>query len=78
MTLHKRMRQPDIDEGTKPGNCTGESAALRDARRRIRLLEQENEVLRRPDEPSTWSGSPRTNIPASRNRPERRNPMMTG
>ena len=47
MTLHKWMRQADIDEGTKPGTSTGESGELRDARRRIRLLEQENEVLRR-------------------------------
>ncbi|MCF6389375.1 IS3 family transposase [Mycobacterium sp. MBM] len=47
MTLHKWMRQADIDEGTKPGKSTGESAELRDARRRIKLLEQENEVLRR-------------------------------
>lgn len=47
MTLHKWMRQADIDEGAKPGKSTGESAELRDARRRIKLLEQENEVLRR-------------------------------
>jgi hypothetical protein len=36
-----------IDEGTKPGNSTTDSAELREARRRIKLLEQENEVLRR-------------------------------
>lgn len=54
MTLHKWMRQADIDEGTKPGKSTGESAELRHARCRIKLLEQEiklleqeNEVLRR-------------------------------
>ncbi|AHC26434.1 transposase [Mycolicibacterium neoaurum] len=47
MTLHKWIRQADIDAGTKPGKSTGESAELRDARRRIKLLEQENEVLRR-------------------------------
>ncbi|GAT00305.1 transposase IS3/IS911 family protein [Mycolicibacterium fortuitum subsp. acetamidolyticum] len=47
VTLHKWMRQADIDEGAKPGKRTGESAELRDARRRIKLLEQENEVLRR-------------------------------
>ena len=47
MTLTKWMRQADVDEGTKPGRSTGESGELRDARRRIRLLEQENEVLRR-------------------------------
>ena len=45
MTLHKC--QADIDEGTKPGRSTGDSGELREARRRIKLLEQENEVLRR-------------------------------
>lgn len=47
MTLHKWLRQADIDEGATPGRSTGESGELQDARRRIRLLEQENEVLRR-------------------------------
>ena len=47
MTLHKWMRRADIDEGAKPGKSTSESAELRDARRRIKLLDQENEVLRR-------------------------------
>lgn len=47
MTLHEWMRQADVDEGAEPGKSTGESGELRDARRRIRLLEQENEVLRR-------------------------------
>jgi transposase len=47
MTLTKWMRQADVDEGTKPGRSTGESGELRQARRRIKLLEQENEVLRR-------------------------------
>lgn len=46
-TLTKWMRQADIDDCAKPGNSAGEAAELRDARRRIRLLEQENEVLRR-------------------------------
>ncbi|OYN74165.1 IS3 family transposase [Mycolicibacterium sphagni] len=47
MTLHKWMRQADIDEGTKPGKSTNDSAELQQLRRRNRLLEQENEVLRR-------------------------------
>ena len=47
VTLTKWMRQADIDDGRKPGTSTQESAELRAARRRIRLLEQENEVLRR-------------------------------
>ncbi|MGV0772922.1 transposase [Mycobacterium syngnathidarum] len=32
VTLHKWMRQADIDEGAKPGKSTSESAELRDAR----------------------------------------------
>jgi transposase len=47
MTLSKRMRQADVDEGTKPATSTADSVELRDARRRIKLLEQDNEVLRR-------------------------------
>ncbi|MFF7442713.1 IS3 family transposase [Streptomyces sp. NPDC008122] len=47
MTLWKWMRRADIDDGAKPGISSQESAELREARRRIKLLEQENEVLRR-------------------------------
>ena len=47
MTSSKWLRQADVDEGVKPGTSTSESANLRAARRRIKLLEQENEVLRR-------------------------------
>ncbi len=47
MTLSKWIRQADIDDGVRPGRSTAESAELRAANRRIRLLEQENEVLRR-------------------------------
>jgi transposase-like protein len=47
MTLSKWMRRADIDDGAKPGTTSQDNAELRDARRRIKLLEQENEVLRR-------------------------------
>src|ERR1700755_861270 len=47
MTLSKWLRQADIDDGAAPGKTTGESAELRELRRRNRLLEQENEGLRR-------------------------------
>ena len=47
MTLSKWLRQTAIDDGAKPGVTTTEAAELRAARRRIKLLEQENEVLRR-------------------------------
>ena len=48
MTLWKWMRQADIDDGAaSPARRPSESAELRELRRRNRLLEQENEVLRR-------------------------------
>ncbi len=47
MTLWKWLRQADIDGGAKPGVSSSESAELRELRRRNKLLEQENEVLRR-------------------------------
>lgn len=47
MTLTNWLRQAAIDDGDRPGVTTSESAELRAAKRRIRLLEQENEVLRR-------------------------------
>ncbi|GHH57932.1 transposase [Lentzea cavernae] len=47
MTLFKWLRQAEIEEGAKPGASRTESAELREARKRIKLLEQENEVLRR-------------------------------
>ncbi|AOP54137.1 IS3 family transposase [Brevibacterium aurantiacum] len=46
-TIAKWLRQAEIDAGNKPGKTTDESAELRQMRRRNRLLEQENEVLRR-------------------------------
>ena len=45
--LRNLMRQADVEDGVKPGTTGVENAELREARKRIRLLEQENEVLRR-------------------------------
>lgn len=47
MTLSKWLRRAAIDDGHKPGVTTADALDLRAARRRIKLLEQENEVLRR-------------------------------
>jgi len=47
MTLQKWLRRADVEAGVKPGQTRSESAELREAQKRIRLLEQENEVLRR-------------------------------
>lgn len=37
----------DREDGVRPGPAAGELAELREAKKRIRLLEQEKEVLRR-------------------------------
>ena len=42
-----RHRKADVEAGIKPGTTSAESQELREAKRRVRLLEQENEVLRR-------------------------------
>ena len=46
MTLSEWLRQARVDDGTQPGTPTVESAELREAKKRTRLSEQENEVLR--------------------------------
>lgn len=45
-TLSNWLRQADVEEGLKPGVRRDEAAEMRELRRRNRLLEQENEVLR--------------------------------
>ncbi len=47
MTLHKWIRQADIDDGSRPGRTREESTELRETGKQIRLLQQENEVFRR-------------------------------
>ncbi len=46
-TLYSWMKKADVEDGERPGATATQSADLREARKRIRLLEQENEVLRR-------------------------------
>ena len=41
------LKTADVEDGTKPGTTATENAELVAARKRIKLLEQENEVLRR-------------------------------
>lgn len=45
--LHRWMRLADIDDGVRPGVTSQESAEARELKRRVRVLEQENEILRR-------------------------------
>jgi transposase len=45
--LQNWLTQADRDDGNRSGPTTDENAENRELRRRVRLLEQENEVLRR-------------------------------
>lgn len=47
MTLAKWMCRADIDEGAKPGPSRTGAAQIRELTKRNRILEQDNEVLRR-------------------------------
>ncbi len=47
MTLQKWLCRADVEDGVKPSSTAEQSAELREANKRIRLLEQENELLRR-------------------------------
>lgn len=47
MTLQKWLRAADVEAGVKPGADSEQARELRELKRRNRLLEQENEVLRR-------------------------------
>lgn|SRR5690606_3819720 len=46
-TSEKWLHRAKVETGAAPGTTRSEVAELREARKRIRLLEQENEVLRR-------------------------------
>ena len=45
--LRNWLAKADVEDGRRPGVTAAESAELRELKRRNRLLEQENEVLRR-------------------------------
>ncbi|WP_026197096.1 transposase [Sciscionella marina] len=47
ITVQKWLRQAYVEDGVKPGVSSDAVAELRELKRRNRLLEQENEVLRR-------------------------------
>lgn len=46
-SLTNWMKQADIEDGRRPGATDADRAELRELKKRNRLLEQENEVLRR-------------------------------
>ncbi len=46
-TVQNWVSKAEVEDGVKPGVTSAENAENRDLRKRVRLLEQENEVLRR-------------------------------
>jgi transposase-like protein len=46
-SLQNWLKQADVEVGKRPGLTAAEAAEIRELHRRNRLLEQENEVLRR-------------------------------
>lgn len=45
--LHRWMKLADVEDGVRPGVTKDETAEVRELRKRNRVLEQENEILRR-------------------------------
>jgi len=45
--LHRWLKVADVDDGVRPGVTTTESQELRELRRRNKVLETENDILRR-------------------------------
>ncbi len=46
-SLTNWLKQADVEDGKRPGTTEAEAVENRELRKRLRLLEQENEVLRR-------------------------------
>jgi transposase len=45
--LHRWLKLADVEDGVRPGVTKDEAAEIRELRKRNRILEQENEILRR-------------------------------
>ncbi|MEV7458143.1 transposase [Pseudarthrobacter sp. NPDC092200] len=74
MTLQKWLRRADIDAGAKPGQSRTEAAEIRELKKRNRLLEQENEVLRRAAAYPSQANLPGKVLPARDKARRRRDP----
>lgn len=45
--VHRWLKRAEIEDGARPGLTLADEAEIRELKKRNRLLEQENEVLRR-------------------------------
>ena len=43
-TLHNWLKKADVEDGIRPGVTSAEAAENRELRKRLRLVEQENEI----------------------------------
>ena len=62
--LRNWLAKADVEDGLRPGTTTTESLELRELKRRNRLLEQENEVLRRAAAYLSQANLPGNDVPA--------------
>jgi transposase-like protein len=46
-TLHAWIKKADVEDGVRPGLKEADAAELRELKKRIKVIEQENEILRR-------------------------------
>jgi transposase len=58
------MKKTDVEDGHRPGLTHDDRKSLREANKRIRLLEQENEVLRGAAAHLSQANLPGNNLPA--------------
>lgn len=57
--LHNWLKRADVEDGITPGVTEGDVVELREAKKRIRLLEQEAEVMRRAVAYLSWDVIPK-------------------
>jgi transposase len=46
-TLHAWIKKADIEDGVRPGLKEADATEMRELKKRIKVIEQENEILRR-------------------------------
>ena len=60
--LSNWLKKADVEAGTRPGLDDADRKELREVKKRVRLLEQENEVLRRAAAYLSQSGVPHSGV----------------
>jgi transposase len=58
-TLHNWMKRADVEDGVRDGMTTADRTEMRGLKKRNRLLEQENYILRRAAAYLAQGGSPK-------------------